>query len=489
VPSPDVVLTLSAVYAGVSMIAEDIASMPCTLWRYLDDAEEGKERARDHELYDVLRWQPNAEQTAKEYWSLKVGQMLLRGGAYSRIVSGRRGFADQMLPLHNDRLRIERLRNGRLNYHISGYGEDPYDLTDDEVFKFRDFSTGGLKSLSRFAYGLRSLQTAITQEVFTLNFFRKGATGGLIASIKDADLDPDSPELKTLHGAIARFIAGAENAGGILAIPGDVVVSAISQDLEKAQLKDLKQQAIHDVERWLKMPAGRLGGQDQTHADAAVSQGNLQYYTTCLRPIIVGIEQSIRRDLIIDKQQYFAEFNMDALLRADLKTRAEAYRMLIEARVMWPSEARVKENMNRDERLDQLFEQDRRPGVASGAPPPAAALSVGSGQTARASVRSTLLVYEAAQRVLRKEIAAVTKLAEKTATDPKVWREGLATFYGEHAGFVAQALRLSEADATGYASAHREALETHGVGIVARWERLEAERLAALALDVEGAPA
>ncbi len=50
---PDVAMRVSAVFACTSLLAEVVASLPCILYRRLDDG--GKERARDHRLYKCLR--------------------------------------------------------------------------------------------------------------------------------------------------------------------------------------------------------------------------------------------------------------------------------------------------------------------------------------------------------------------------------------------------------------------------------------------------
>lgn len=483
--TPEVILTLSAVYMGVKMISQDIATFPCQLYRYLDDAG-AKERARNHPLSDVLRWQANSEDTAEEFWSLMVGQMLLRGDTLAEVIAGPRGFADQLVPIHSDRVTPERLPNRRRRYQIRQDDGTNRTLTQDQVFRFKDFTIGGLKTLSRFSYGLRSLSLAITQEKFTLNYFNKGATAALVATRPSGEMNEE--EERAMHGSITRYLSGVDNAGGLLLIEDDIKITSIGVDMHQAQITELKQQAIHEVERWLGMPAGRLGAGDSTHADAAVEISNIAYGTSCLRPIVVKIEQAIRRDLILQPQTYFVEFNMDALYRGDLATRGEYWSKAV-GNWMWPSEIRLKENMNPDQGLDELAKVRQRPGTPKGAQN-----SLGSGNSgdetadpspkpprnAKAQVRATLLAYDAAQQVIRKELAAVGKLAEKHAADASAWKSGLQTFYGDHAGFVAQKLRIPARAARGYCDGHRAQLEADGISIMEGWEHTEAEALVAL---------
>lgn len=491
--TPELAMSLSAVYCAVTTISDDIATMPCHVLRYIND-EGDKDRARNHPLAYLLRWQPNTWQTAKEFWTTIIGHYLLRNYAIAEIVPGVRGAVDQLIPRHPDRVRQARLPNGRIRYRLLGSYErngDPRFLTQDEAFVLRDLSFDGLQGLSRITYGANALGSAIAQERFTGAFYRKGITGSLVATLKGAELDDE--EEKRWHERITRYVGGAENAGGILFIDEDIDIKALGVEPEKAQLLGLKDFSVREVARLFKVPGHKLEAAQQTQAYAAREAANLEYLMGCLRPIIVGIEQAIQRDLIVAKETYFAEFLMEALLRGDLKARAQYYEAAIQNRWMWPSEVRRREGMNADPELDRLSMLDHRTGSArdgarGGRGNEARQVDeaqVGAGRTAAAGVRATLLVYEAAQRVVRRELAEVGKLAKKHANDGAGWQRDLRAFYREHGAFVAQTMRLPAPIAQAYAEQHRSLLEAQGVGVAEDWERLESEELAAMALEPE----
>src|ERR1051325_8708837 len=209
--SPELALTLSAMFKGIYMIANDIATMPCQIFRYLDD-EGSKERARNHPLQYVLRWRPNSVQTAKEFWAMMLGHFILRGNAYAEIIPGPRGFADQLVIRHPDRVTPERISDEdaplRIRYRLDRFGRPPRYLTQDEMFVLRDFSSDPLQGQSRIAYAMRSLSTAITQERFTNTFFRKGATGGMVVTMKGGSgtgqSDDESEARKALDADISN---------------------------------------------------------------------------------------------------------------------------------------------------------------------------------------------------------------------------------------------------------------------------------------------
>lgn len=483
--SPELALTLSAVWCAVTTIADDIATQPCHIFRYRDDG--GKDRVRRFERglgldpYK-LRWQPNVWQTAKEFWGLLIGHLLLRGNGYAEIVEGPSGFADQLVPLHPDRVKPRRLPSGRVRYRLirgNADGSDRY-LTQDQVFHIRELSGDGVLGMSRISYGLQSLGASLAQEYYTQRFFKQGATAS-VAVINKSGHELDDEPAADLHANIAKYLTGAENAGGVLYLDADMDIKALGIEPEKAQLLGARDFSVRDVARWFKMPAHKLEAAVQSQAYAAREQANLEYVIGCLRPIDIGIEQTIQRDLIVQKEDYFAEFLLDALLRGDTKARAEYYEKAIRNRWMRPSEVRMRENMNPDPQLDALSERDFQPG------------QTGSRRRGRDSepaarrdlalpVRAMLLAHDTALRIVRKEKDAIAKGARKHASDGEGWAQFLRTFYADHAGFVAHTLRLSPDAAREYCAEHGTALEQapNGIEVMADWEHTETAALVEL---------
>jgi phage portal protein BeeE len=68
-------------------------------------------------------------------------------------------------------------------------------------------------------------------------------------------------------------------------------------------------------------------------------------------------EAEINRKLIGIGTGYYAEFNMDALMRGDLLSRTQAHAQAINTAQMTPNEARRKENRPAIEGGDKLYIQ------------------------------------------------------------------------------------------------------------------------------------
>lgn len=492
--SPDLALTLSAVWRAVSLIAGDISTLPCQIFKRLDDG--GKQRARNHPLSYPLRWQPNKAQTAQQFFAMGVSHQLLRGNAYAEIVPGPRGFADQLVPRHPDRVIPERLPDGTKRYRLLRGNTDGTDriLTDDEMMHAPDLlSFDGIKGASRIEYGVQSFGAMLAAESASQKFFKSGMTASLMVTHKGTQ-EMDEEELRKTHAALTLYQGGVQNNGGILFLEEDMTAQQLGIDPEKAQLLATRKHGIQDVARWFGIPGHKLETDQQTQAYAARAQANIEYVVGCLRPILVGWEQVIQKDVILAKDTYFAEFLIEALLRGDEAARAAYYTAAIRNRWMNPNEVRLRENLNPYAGGEEYCPWNTASAADNGSaarsgksdgPPQDEARRVGGGVSA--GVRASLLAFETGQRIARKEIAAVTKLAKQHANDPEAWKAGLQSFYQEHAGFIAETLHVSLPAARDYVAEHGLALAQQGIGIMESWPETVAHELAAWALEGERA--
>lgn len=489
--TPELAMTLSAYYGGVTQICYDIATLPLQVFKYRDDG--GKDRVRAGRsglgtggigsLVYLLRWQPNGWQTATEFLMGMIAQYLLRGVSYAEIApADNGGFLGQLLPRHPDRVTPERLPSGRIRYRLAEGAGPPRYLTQDEMFVVRDLSLdGGLTQMGRIQYGAQAIATGLSAEAAAGKFFRSGMTAAKVATYKG---EMDEEDEKDLHASITRFATGVENNFGLMLVPDDVTITNLGIEPEKAQMMLAREWTIREVARQLRMPGHKLGIRDSV-AYASQVQAAIDYVISCLRPIAVTFEQAIQRDLILAKDTYFTEFKLEALLRGDPEAQAKFIAEMIKVRVMRPSEARLLLNMNPDPRLDELSEGDFRPGstAASGG-------GQRAGLSARAQYRGMLALHDQAVRCVRRERVAVEKLATKHASDVDGWKAALREFYGEQATFVADTMRLSSTVARAYAAQHGSEFEAKGVVLIdgdagEQWERFEADELAALALADE----
>lgn len=504
--SPELAMTVSAVWFGTTFLSRNLGSLPCEVMKHA--APNAKQLAPTHPLFPVLSLMPNQTQDAFQWVEQGIGHLALRGNWYSKILPGPRGFADQLVPQHPDLVKVGRLSNGRLQYTIRNLqGGPPEILTQDEMFHVRGYSTDGMSGLSMIAYGANSLGTAIAQDTYVARFFKQGASAS-IAVEHPGVLGEDGAN--NLRKSINAYLTGMENVGGVLILEEAAKLEKIGVTPEDAQLLGMRDHSIREVARWFGLPSYLFSdmGKPPTYASSVQFAEDLVRYT--FRPLARRIEMAMRTQLILQPDLYSAEFNMSELLRGDIAARAAFYHLAILDGWMTRNEARERENMNPEDGLDDFWEplnvRDANDPLAlppAPTPPPDnqearivytdRRLPIDRMPTyagvlvsdSRHGVRATMLALEAAGRVVRKEIAAVTKGAKDHASDPEAWSAWLRTFYADHAGFVAETLHLPLSLTREYAARQGLRLADGGVGVLEDFEATVAPELAAWALDGE----
>jgi HK97 family phage portal protein len=446
--SPEMALRLSAVWAAVRILVEGIAALPCIVYQSLGD-NGGKKRARGHPLYELLRWQPNTWQTAIEFWEMMMGHVVLRGNAYAQIVPGARGAVDQLIPRHPDRMKVESIqtpRGMRLRYTWTPPQGPPVPLTQDEVFHIRGLSSDGITGLVLADHARDSFGLSKAAGDYGAAFFRRGATVQGILEHPKAIVGPAQENIKRSVESQMR------NPHGIMVLEEGMTWKNIGFNAKDTQLIESLNFGVHEVARWFNVPLHLLREALQP-TYASIEMFDLELVIHTLRPWAVRIEQAIRRDLITGFDTYFAEFLMDALMRGDSQARATYYASGITNGWLTRNEARQKENMNE---LDGLSVPLVPMNMGDGTKPPVAQDTAGQAPPTTSTGRAERLAAASVDRILRRELAAVTKAVQKHAGDAKAYQGWAETFYAEHATFVADALAIPLVEAAAYCTARRE---------------------------------
>jgi HK97 family phage portal protein len=104
--------------------------------------------------------------------------------------------------------------------------------------------------------------------------------------------------------------------------------------------------SAEDIARIYNVPAALIGLEGNfTYANT--EQAGIFFAKHTILPIARRIEQEIENKLLTPQQRvnYFVRFNIDDLMRGDLKTRADYYNTLLQAGVLTANEVRSQENL------------------------------------------------------------------------------------------------------------------------------------------------
>lgn len=338
--TPDSAMRIIGVYACVRVLAEGVAQLPLHLYRRLEKG--GKERAVDRPLYNVLRKQPNKWQTAFEWIEMMQGHVALRGNAYSEIVPGPGGFADQLVPLNPARMKVEQLTSGELRYVYSKPNGDKETYAQHEIFHLRGLSSDGLVGLSPITMAREGLGLALAAEAFGARFFKNDVTpGGVLEHPKEQS----DRAYAHLRRSIRDQVMNVDGTGNFLILEEGMTWKQVGLSNEDAQFIEARKFQLSEIARLFRVPPHMIGDLEKA-TFSNIEHQSIDFVVHTLGPWLERWQQALARDVISDPDEYFAEFLVDALLKGDTKSRYEAYGSARTNRWMSVNEIRVRENMN-----------------------------------------------------------------------------------------------------------------------------------------------
>lgn len=338
---------VSAVYACVSAISETVASLPLILFKRNG---EDRTRATDHPLYSVLHDQSNEQQTALEFREWMQASVLLRGNAYARIIRRNDGQVSELLPLSPDRVQVLRVGE-KLGYEYINHDGKVERLLSTEVLHLRHrLGDDGVLGVSPIAAAKGVIELAISERDHGVNTFKNATRLGGILKIPGR---LNTEQKANLAASWGSQHGGGTNAGRTAILESGVEFQPISMTLEDAEWIAARAFSVTEVARLFRCPPTVIG--DLTHGNYSNSvEMARQFVTMTLRRHLVAWEQAISKQLLTPagRQIYFAEHQVEGLLRGDAVNRADFYTKGIAAGWMLPSEARRLENLPTIEGID-----------------------------------------------------------------------------------------------------------------------------------------
>lgn len=440
---------VSAFYRGLNILSVDLAKPPLELYERLSDG--GKKRARNNPLYDLLHTQPNAWQSSFEWRRQGIRNLILRGNWYNRIVAGKRGPVDQLIPIPPDLVTPQQLPNGRILYHI----RDPKTGTtstevQDDIFHVRGVSDDGVVGKSVLTWARESIGIALATESYASRLFSQGSLHSGIISTPGL-LDPEASKRMA-----QSFATAADKWHLPKVLEEGATYTETKLTPEDSQFLLSRQFSVTEMARWLGLPPHKIADLSRSTNNNIEHQA-LEYHDD-LSGWAVNIEQAILRDLILNPARFFAEFNLDVILRADAAARGELYSKLFNIGAVSQNDVRTRENWNKIPNGDTYFvpanmrptdapydaataAQASGPPVPAGAPPKALDVNVPGLEAIAVGSASTLL---------KKEINTVRRLAVKHAADADAFAVSVTDFYAGHVDLVMAWLHTSRAVAEAY---------------------------------------
>ena len=140
---------------------------------------------------------------------------------------------------------------------------------------------------------------------------------------------------------------GINNAQRVAILDAGLEFQNISMPLRDAQFIESMKFDKTEIATMFDVPPHMVGDLDRaTHSN--IEQENLSFLQNTINPILVQYQEEFRNRLFTEReaQEYYLNFNLDMILRADTKTRAEFYKVMLDKGVYSINEIREFEERN-----------------------------------------------------------------------------------------------------------------------------------------------
>ena len=342
-------LKVTALYAGIRIRSENIASFPKCVKRR---TSEGLVDDPKHPAYRLINIRPNSYTNKFDFWNCINTWLDGWGNAYAIIERDGSGNPVALHQVHPSCVDIT-LVNGKKWYRVSmmdprlTYLNGTY--PDYKMLHFMLVTLDGIKGVNPILYNAMALGKAIATEKFASEFYERGGNIKAVMETEGHFGDDD-------YQAFMKHFKESSRNFDIPLLEYGVKYKQLSVNPVAAALIQSETLSIQDVCRIINIPPHMVA--ELSHATFSnIEHQTIQFVQYSLRPTVKRIEDELECKLFFDDERdvYSVKFVLDGLLRGDTQARSAYYHNAILDGYMSRNEVRELEGLQHKEGLDDML--------------------------------------------------------------------------------------------------------------------------------------
>ncbi len=334
------ILTHVAFYACAKVLGESLASLP--LGKFRRDKGGNVEEMTSDPVHRLVNSEPSELYTSFTFRSTAMLHLCIDGNFYAEIIRNGIGRPSELRICEDPAMCTPYLdKNGALWYKLC-HKEQLVRAAD--VFHVKGLSSNGLKGKSPLQLFRENVGMGLATTYAQSALWKNGtlSTGYLKHPSK---LTPE--QVNNMRDMWGEKYAGTENAGKPMVLENGLeyipltLKPADALFIETAKLSKEDMASIHRV------PQHKIGLLERSTNNNIEHQG-LEFRTDTMLPIALNFEQEYNRKLLFDSEKgtTFFRHNMDGLLIADSKSRADFLTKMFNIGAYNSDEIRATNSMN-----------------------------------------------------------------------------------------------------------------------------------------------
>lgn len=330
--TPEIAMEIPALAGGIRLICETIASTPIKL--YKETGRKKTDEIADDRRVFLLNDEPNDNMTAFEFWTAIIEDSLLRKGGYAYIDKGIGKFNALWYVKAEDISKVERgaeIIKKSFMIQCGGRNYEPY-----EFIRILRGSRDGITGTPITAENKEAIASAFS----TMRLeFKQAKTSGKRPGFLSPEKPLDKKGIEKLKEAF-RKAYDSENDETTVILNAGMKFFEGSATSAEMQIVERKKNMTDEFAMIMHVAPSIISGKASADEIAAFAR-------VCIIPQMKRIEAALNRSMLLEVekgQKYFA-FDTKELLKGDVKTRFEAYKIALDANFMQPDEVRYQEDL------------------------------------------------------------------------------------------------------------------------------------------------
>ena len=342
-------MTFTAVWAAIRLLSESISTLPIGVF---SKANNGDKIELDDNISYLLKYKPNTYQNKVIFIEKIMVDLLIDGNSYVRIFRNRNARVVELIPMQYADMNII-YKEGRLFYHNDQTKEviDSEDMLHFKLITKSDGYTG----LSPIEQCKNAISWGLDLEKYGKSFFENGAK---LSGVLESDRTLSTEAIDRLRNSFNNNYSKLKGANQTAVLEEGLKYKPIQIAPDQAQWLASRQFSIEEVARIFNLPPHLLKDLTKSSFNNIEMQSQ-EFVSYSLMPYLTRIELEMNIKLFrrTEVGKKYVKFNVNGLLRGNIKDRSEFYSKMISSGVMSINEVRAKEDLNKIEDGDKHFTQ------------------------------------------------------------------------------------------------------------------------------------
>jgi HK97 family phage portal protein len=345
-------------FTCLKILSESLGKLPLKMYQRTD---RGIVKSDKENVYYILKLRPNPYMTSATFWSTVEMNRNHHGNAYvwcrynGPVLQDMWIMPSKHVVIVVDDQGILGKKNAIWYRYNDPYDGKLYVFRNDEVLHLKTSATfDGITGMSVQDILKSTVDGALESQKFMNNLYKTGLTGKAVLEYT-GDLDPAAKQ--RLVKGFEEFASGSKNAGKIIPVPLGMKLVPLDIKLTDSQFFELKKYTALQIAAAFGIKPNQINDYEKSSYASAEAQ-NLAFYVDTLLYILKQYEEEITYKILSDEliqQGYFFKFNVNVILRADIKTQMDSLSTAVQNGIMTPNEARDYLDMPADDYGNNLM--------------------------------------------------------------------------------------------------------------------------------------